>query len=548
MMKPSLRIIPLGGLGEIGMNMMILECGEDAIIIDCGVMFPESTHYGVDLIIPDFSYILQIQHKIRGLLLTHGHEDHIGAVPYLLRYINPPIYGSRFTLALLASKFQEHQFKSRPRLFRVQPEQKIRLGCFGVAFLPVNHSIIESSGLVIDTPAGRIIHTGDFKLDADHQKQEVLQRFEAAGKKGALLLLSDSTNVEREGKPRSDAQIKDELFKICKGAKRRIIFSVFATNICRIEQVLEIAGQLGKRVFLSGRSIENNVALARELKFIAPQTASVIADLRQMARHRPEKTIVMCTGSQAEFRSALWRISINEHSQVSASPGDIVILSSRFIPGNEKEISHLINNLYRRGAEVFYAQVAPVHVSGHAYAEELRRMIRAVNPKFFIPVHGEYRHLVRHGQLARGVGVAQKHIYVCENGDCMEFTDGKAFRRKKVSASLVFVDGKDIRGAETFVLKDRQELSETGVIFVLLIRDQKKQSIIAGPDFFAKGVLFEKDEEILLKRAKDHLLRMMKTFPHQAYDLQKEIRIQTRLFFKKTIGKKPVVMPLVIDL
>jgi len=554
-MKPSLRIIPLGGLGEIGMNMMVIECGNDALIVDCGVKFPESTHHGIDLIIPDFSYVLKIKDKIRGVLLTHGHEDHIGAIPYLLRHIQPRIFGTRFTMALVAEKFKSKRPRDRaqmirPRLTTVKPNQKMKFGCFQVEFLQVSHSIIEGMGLVIDTPQGRVVHTGDFKIDDDpyHGKRVTLKKFAEIGNKGVTLLMSDSTNVEREGKSLSEDQIKKEIYKICKKAKGRIVFSVFATNIRRIEQMLEIAKQLNRRAFLSGRSIMNNMDVAMRLNLIPKQTIRVLEELDALSSYADDEVVVICTGSQAEFGSSLWRMAKGEHRQVKIGENDLVILSSRFIPGNEKAISHMINDLYRHGAEVLYSHVANVHVSGHAYANELRRMIQAVKPKYFIPVHGEYRHLVRHAQLAKKMKIPEENIFVCENGDRVLFEEGDAERLKPIQADPVFVDGKDIRSAETFVLKDRRQLSETGVIFVLLVRNEKTKAIISGPDLFAKGVLEDRYEKKLVQGAKKHLMDILNKNRGRNIDYQEMLRIETRRFFKREVGKKPVVIPLVINL
>ncbi len=547
-MSTPLLFTPIGGLGEIGMNMMLLECGNDAIIIDCGVMFPETTHFGVDIIIPDFTHIKKNAKKIRALVLTHGHEDHIGAVPYLLRDLKIPIYASKFTLALVREKLREYDFKVTSHEAKLN--KKISLGCFKIEFLQVSHSIVDGTGLAIETPQGMVIHTADFKIDPTpyRGKQITLQKFKEYGNRGVLLLLSDSTNVEREGQSLSEQQIQKSIFSICEKSKERIVFSVFATNVRRVEQVLEMAARLNRKVVLMGRSIETNVPLALKLGFINQNLSKVLIESRQMRQFQPKQLIVVCTGSQAEERSALWRMSIGEHKEIKIQKGDTVILSSKSIPGNEKAISHLINNLYRLGAEVFYEKVAKVHVSGHAYANELRQMILAVKPKFFIPVHGEYRHLVRHKQLAESLKMPNERIFVCENGDRISFSEQKAKRLEPIEVNRTFVDREGIGDVGTFILKDRRQLSETGVVFVILVRNDKDQTILAGPHLFSKGVIPEEGKRDLFDGAKKHLLSIIESFEPKGHDLQEEIRIETRRFFKQAVGIKPVVLPMIVDL
>ncbi len=540
MNSSDLLFTPLGGLGEIGMNMMVLETASDALIIDCGVMFPDSRDYGVDLILPDFSYLEKIKHKIRGLLLTHGHEDHIGAVPYLLRHMRPKIYGSSFTLALLKSKLEEEELPFAVSFQEAKPNQKFKLGVFQVEFLQVTHSIVDGMGLAIHTPQGIVIHTADFKIDSGSYrgKRLTLQKFQEYGKKGVTLLLSDSTNVEHEGKSLSEAQIHQELEKICNKVQGRIIFSVFATNIRRMEQILEIALKFKRRVVLMGRSIETNVPIAIDLGFIHSKAAAALIDAQEMEDYRPEQLIVICTGSQAEERSALWRMSLGEHKQIRIEKGDSVILSSKFIPGNEKAISRLINNLYRKGAEVFYEKVANVHISGHAYARELRQMLDAVKPRFFIPVHGEYRHLVRHGQLARSQKIPPHHIFVCENGDQILFSKGKAQHLEPLEFQPLLIQSEGKGHIETEVLKERRQLSQTGMVCVIL---GKSLSI------YTKGILPEAESKSTIKRLKDHLLKFLKRTQSSGPELQEELRLQTRRFFKEELGIKPVVLPILLE-
>lgn len=547
-MKPGLKFLPIGGLGEIGMNLMVFEYGADAIIVDCGVMFPDALTLGVDLILPDFSYLRRIKNKIRALLLTHGHEDHIGAVAFLLKEIHLPVYGSPLTLALVEERLKEHHL--RARLHRVSPDQRVKAGAFQIEFLQVSHSIVDGMGLAIQTPEGIVIHTADFKIDDDpyHGRRITLKKFEEYGKKGVLLLLSDSTNVEREGKSLTENQIQQEVFKICEGAGGRIIFSVFATNIRRIEQVLNIARKLKRKVALSGRSILTNVPIACRLGFISSQTASVLIELDQLNRFRDEEVMIICTGSQAEHRSALWRMSVDEHREIKINSRDTVILSSRFIPGNERMITHLINNLTRKGASVLYEQVARVHVSGHAYAGELRRMIAAVRPKFFIPVHGEYRHLKRHALLAEGMKIAKNRVFICEDGQGVFFSKGRAERLDSLEIQRVYIENESYKQVSPVVIKERRQISETGAVFISLVRDKKTGEILSGPTLLSRGIVDEENSRELLRRIRQHLLNLVKQSSLNRGDLEEEVRIHARRYLKHAVGKKPLVLTQIVDI
>ncbi|OGQ13943.1 MAG: hypothetical protein A3B70_08230 [Deltaproteobacteria bacterium RIFCSPHIGHO2_02_FULL_40_11] len=545
-----LQITPLGGLGQIGMNMMVIETAQDALIIDCGVMFPESKNLGVDLIIPDFSYLQKIKHKVRALLLTHGHEDHIGAVPFLLNHLQTKIYGSRFTLALLKHKLTEHG-KSKTKLHVVQPHELIQAGCFKIEFLQVTHSIVDGMGIAIQTPMGTMIHTADFKLDDHpyHGRSITLQKFKEYGKKGVLLLMSDSTNVEREGKALSETKIAHEIEKICKTAKKKIIFSVFATNIRRIEQMFEIALRLNRKVVLSGRSLETNVPIAIQEGFISKKAASVLMDLDDLDALEPKKTMIICTGSQAEERSALARIAIREHRLIQVEKEDCVILSSRFIPGNEKAISDLLNNLCRQGADVYYDKVADVHVSGHAHASELRRMIGAVKPKYFLPVHGEYRHLVRHSKLAQGMKIKKENVFVCENGEPLIFHDvNRVQKGQKMNLERVFVENEGLDDLKLDVIRNRKKLSFSGIVFVCLVRDKKTKKLLSPPYIWTMGVFDEVQHAAFLKKAHHYIFQVADQYAGPSTDFSEEVRLQTRRFFKRKTGKKPIVKPIVIDI
>jgi ribonuclease J len=549
----GLKIVPLGGLGEIGLNMMVLEYGDDIVIIDCGLMFPEPHMLGIDLVIPDISCLREKSEKIRAILLTHGHEDHIGALPFVLEDISPPIYGTALTLGFVREKLKEYSLDSRTDLCVVKPKDVITLGAFTVEFIRVSHSIVDGCALAIRTPEGVVIHTGDFKLDQTPVDGRLtdLATFSRYGDEGVLVLMSDSTNIEREGYTLSEKLVGDafdDIFPKCGG---RIIVAAFSSNIHRVQQVVDAAARCGRKVLLNGRSMLANVQIARELGYLKIADELLI-DLKDLPRLPREEVCMITTGSQGEPMSALTRIAMDDHKQIKLEEGDTVILSSRFIPGNEKTISDLINHLYRRGAEVYYEKVSEVHVSGHASQEELKLMLNLVRPRYFIPVHGEYRHLVKHVRLARNVGITGDRCILAVNGDIIEFTHGRGWIAGSEESGRVFVDGKGIGDVGEVVLKDRKHLSRDGMVVVIIAINQATGEFIYGPDIVTRGFVFEDESQEFLDETKKVVLDTLAVHNIEVMgdwnEVKMEVRRILRRFFNKTIERRPVILPVILEI
>ena len=443
-MKP-VRIVPLGGLGEFGLNMMLVEYGDAAIVIDCGLMFPGADLLGIDLVIPDIGYLLENKHKLKAIVLTHAHEDHMGAIPYVLERLSVPIYGTRLTLGLLSNRVKEHNLEDVADVREITAGESWELGPFKLEGIRVTHSLMDCLALAIETPVGTIIHTGDFKIDNTPMEGEMFdfQRFAAYGEKGVLLLLSDSTNVERRGHTPSEREVGTNLEQIFQHSKGRVLVSTFSSSIPRIQQVLEISERCGRRVVLSGRSMVRNSQVAADLGYLQVP-CSFMTENDRWQDLSPDRVTFLTTGSQGEPLSVLHRVALDDHKTIKIQPGDNVILSSKFIPGNEKTISNLINHLYRRGAEVHYEKVSEIHVSGHASQEELKTMLQLTRPRYFVPIHGEYRHLVRHRRLAQQVGVPEENCFILEDGDVLELTANGAHKANPIQVGKVFVDGKGV--------------------------------------------------------------------------------------------------------
>ncbi|MBI1922223.1 MAG: ribonuclease J [Geobacter sp.] len=550
---PGLKIIPLGGLGEIGLNMAVFEYGDDIIIVDCGLMFPEPSMLGIDLVIPDISYLRERAHKVRGILLTHGHEDHIGALPFVLPEINPPIFGSPLTLGLVAQKLSEYDLDDKIELVPVKPRKSVTLGCFEVEFIRVAHSIVDGCGLAIRTPEGVVIHTGDFKLDQTPVDGEVtdLPTFARYGAEGVLALMSDSTNVEKEGYTLSEKEVGDafaEIFPRCEG---RIIVAAFSSNIHRVQQIVDVAVTNGRRILLNGRSMLANVAIARQLGYLRIPDGT-LTDLKELPWLPKEQVCMITTGSQGEPMSALLRIAMDDHKQIKLEQGDTVILSSKFIPGNEKAISDLINHLYRRGAEVYYEKVSEVHVSGHASQEELKLLLNLVRPQFFIPVHGEYRHLVKHTQLARKVGIPEENCILAVNGNVINFSSQQGRIAANIETGRVFVDGKGIGDVGNVVIKDRRHLSQDGMVVVIIAINQSTGAIIYGPDIVTRGFVFVDESQEYLDEVKKLVLDTLAAVAPEVMadwgEVKEEVRRVLRRFFNKTIERRPVILPVIMEI
>jgi len=549
----GLKIIPLGGLGEIGLNMMLFEYGNDIIIVDCGLMFPEPFMLGIDLVIPDISYLLERKDSIRGIFLTHGHEDHIGALPYILREITPPLYGTALTLGFVKGKLKEFELENAVEMIRVKPREKVEAGCFSVEFIRVAHSIVDGCAFAIRTPEGVVIHTGDFKLDQTPVDGELtdLATFSRYGEEGVLALLSDSTNVEREGYTLSERLVGEAFDEIFPKCPARIIVAAFSSNIHRVQQVMEAAARSGRKVLLNGRSMLTNVQIANELGYMNIPDGLLI-DLKELPKFPREQICMITTGSQGEPMSALSRIAMDDHKQIKLEAGDTVILSSRFIPGNEKTISDLINHLYRRGAEVFHENVSEVHVSGHASQEEQKLILNLVKPRWFLPVHGEYRHLVKHARLAERVGIPKERCIIMTNGDVAAFSGGEACIIDKVEHGRVFVDGKGVGDVGEIVLKDRKHLSEDGMVVVIIGIDQSSGRIIYGPDIVSRGFVFEDESRAYLEAARAIVVECLEQLNIEVRgewtEVKQEVRAVMKRFFKKSIARRPVILPVILEM
>jgi ribonuclease J len=549
----GLKFIPLGGLGEIGLNMAVFEYGEDIIIVDCGLMFPEPYMLGIDIVIPDITYLLERADKVRGILLTHGHEDHIGALPFVLRELNPPIYGTALTLGLVRGKLKEYSLDDKVELRVVKPRDIVSLGAFSVEFIRVAHSIVDGCALAIRSPEGVVIHTGDFKIDQTPVDGELtdLATFSRYGEAGVLALMADSTNVEREGYTLSEKLVGEAFDEIFPRLSGRIIVAAFSSNIHRVQQVVDAAARSGRKVLLNGRSMITNVQIARELGYLRIAD-DILIDLKELPRIPKEEVCMITTGSQGEPMSALTRIAMDDHKQIKLEEGDTVILSSRFIPGNERTISELINHLYRRGAEVIHEKVSEVHVSGHASQEELKLIQNLVRPRYFVPVHGEYRHLVKHAQLAQRVGLAKERCILAVNGDVIAFSGGEACIIDRVETGRVFVDGKGVGDVGNVVLKDRKHLSEDGMVVVIIGINQGTGEIIYGPDIVSRGFVFEDESQQYLDEAKKVVLDTLALVNPEVLadwsEVKLEVRRVLRRFFNKTIERRPVILPLILEM
>jgi ribonuclease J len=547
-----LKLIPLGGLGEIGLNMMVVEYGDTIFVIDAGIMFPEAYMLGVDYVIPDMEYLRQNRSRVSGVILTHAHEDHIGALPFLLREINVPLFGTPFTLGIVRHKLEEHDLLATTSLHEVMPREHLKIGPFEIEFIRVNHSIVDGVGLAIRTPVGLVVHTGDFKMS--HTRVEGMttdvNRFARCGEKGVLALLSDSTNVEKDGHTISSQEIAAELARITEAARGRIIVALFASNIARIQLIVNIAQTRGRKIVFNGRSIEVSVAIARKLGYLSiPEGIEI--DIDDVNTYPDDEIIMVTTGSQGEPMSSLARMAAGTHKQIKIQPEDKVILSSKFIPGNEKAIANIINNLYRQGADVVYEKISRIHVSGHAFREELKMMINLTKPKFFMPIHGEYRHLVLHTRLARQMGLAKDNLILAQNGQIIELNESGFQIRDGISAGRVLIDGKGVGDVGRSVLKERRVLSEEGLVVVNMAFDEETGIVVYGPDIVSRGFVFETETGYLLQDAQCVVLEIVEDVTPDVVNRVDKIRsrIQTALrqYFFYTIGRRPVILPFLVE-
>ena len=546
----ALKIIPLGGLGEIGLNMLVLECRDRILLIDCGLMFPDDDMFGVDIVIPDFSYLDERSDDIEALILTHAHEDHIGAVAYLLRRHQPLIVASKATLAFLRNHLANHKVNGKVKTDTVNPRDKRQFGPFQIEFIKVSHSIVGGFGLGIETPQGLIVHSGDFKVDFTPLNGEMtdLKTFAEYGERGVTCLLSDSTNIEREGYTISERDVGTELENIFRRCPGRILVTSFASNLNRIQQIFDITARSGRRVLLSGKSMLDSVRIARELGILMLQNDQLM-ETQELEKAANNKVVVLCTGSQGEPMSVLTRIATRRHKQLTIEPGDTVIISAKTIPGNEQAINGLINELYRQGAEVIYEAIRQIHTSGHAHREELKLMLRLTKPRHFIPVHGEYRHLVQHANLARRMGVNEAGVLVLEDGDVALFSGSVGQISGRVQSGHVYVDGHGVGDVGNIVLTDRRHMSEGGTITCALAH--RDGVLVSGPHFKSKGLVYEPDYEDMLEDVKKVVLETLEVLRAEnrldVEDTKEEISRAVRRFFKKRIGRRPVVIPVIME-
>lgn len=552
--RTPVRIIPLGGLNEIGKNFTVIECSNDMFIIDCGLAFPDSEMPGVDIVIPDFTYIEKNIDKLRGIVLTHGHEDHIGGLPYFLKKFNVPVYGTRLTLGLVEGKLREHGLLGSVKLNVVVPRQTVRLGCMAVEFIRVNHSIPDAVGMAIHTPAGVIIHTGDFKVDYTPIEGGIidLPRLAELGNKGVLALMSDSTNSERPGYTMSERKVGDSfemLFNKAEG--KRIIIATFASNVHRVQQIINNAVNTGRKVAVSGRSMVNVISVGIELGYLKVPDG-VLIDIDMISRYSPEQIVLVTTGSQGEPMSALSRMAMNEHKKVSITPNDFIIISANPIPGNEKLVTRVVNELMKLGADVVYEKMYEVHVSGHACQEEQKLILSITKPKFFIPVHGEFKHLMKHKETAMSVGIPEENILIQGIGDIIE-TDGVDMKVVgQAPAGKILVDGLGVGDVGAIVLRDRKRLAEDGLIIAVATIDRTIGEILAGPDVVSRGFVYVRESEELMGEAKELLTETLQSCldsnMHEWNAIKGKMKDNLSDFIFKKTKRSPMILPIIMEI
>ncbi|MBM4139977.1 MAG: ribonuclease J [Nitrospira sp.] len=549
-MENTLSVIPLGGVEEIGLNMTVFEYGNDIIVVDAGLMFPEEDMLGVDFVIPDFSYILDNREKVRGIVLTHGHEDHIGALHFLLKEIDVPVYGTPLTLGLVRSKLQEHHLEDS-ELIPVKPRDVINLGVFSIEFIRVTHSIVDGVGLGIQTPVGLVVHTGDFKLDPTPVDGQLMDfhKFAEYGERGTLLFLSDSTNAEKGGFTFSEKEVRRVFEDIFAKAPGRIIIATFASNIHRIQQAIDVAIMYGRKVIMCGKSIVANAQIALDLGYLnLPQDTWLRLD--NLKELKDNEVVVITTGSQGEPMSVLSRIATGEH-KIEIKEGDTVILSASMIPGNERSIGRIINHLFRRGADVIYEKVSEVHVSGHASKEELKLMLNLVRPKYFMPIHGEYRHLVYHWKLAKKLGIPKENIFILQNGDVLDITQEGASRNGRINSGRIFIDGKGVGDVEDMVLRDRRRLAHDGIVLILLAIEKPTGNIVSGPDIISRGFVFEDASQEIINDVRELVINTLEDLDKEilidASLIQAKLRSVLKKYLMNTMGRRPMIMPIIIE-
>lgn len=551
--KTPVKIIPLGGLNEIGKNMTVFECSNDMFILDCGLSFPDADMPGVDIVIPDFTYVERNKDKLRGIVLTHGHEDHIGGLVYFLKKINVPVYGTKLTLGLVDGKLKEHGLSGKVQLNVVQPRKNIRMGCMAVELIKVNHSIPDSVGMAIHTPAGIIVHTGDFKVDFSPIDGDIidLAKFGELGNRGVLALMADSTNAERPGYTQSERKVGESFENLFRKAEgKRIIIATFSSNIHRVQQIINCAEKYGRKVAIFGRSMVNVISTAIELGYLKVPDG-IIIDIELMNRYENERIVLITTGSQGEPMSALTRMAMNDHKKVNITPQDFIIISAKPIPGNEKYVTRVVNELMKSGAEVVYEAMYEVHVSGHACQEELKLMMALTKPKFFIPVHGEYKHLQKHASLAIDVGIPQENIIIAEIGNVIE-TDGVRMSVvSQVPAGRTLVDGLGVGDVGAIVLRDRKHLAQDGIIIIVVGIEKATNEVVAGPDIISRGFVYVRESEELMVDSRNLLINTLNQCSVNEFKewntLKGKMRDALSDYIYQKTKRSPMILPIIME-
>lgn len=551
-MVPKIKIIPLGGLGEIGKNMTAFECGGDIIIVDCGLGFPDEQMYGIDIVIPDISYLKANADRIKGLIITHGHEDHIGAIPYVLRDIDMPIYATPLTAALIELKLEDHDMLYNTQIFTKKAGDSFRVGCFGIEFINVNHSIADAVALAIKTPLGTIIHTGDFKIDLTPVQGEMIDlvRLGQLGNEGVLALLSDSTNVEKQGHSDSEMKVGETFDMLFKNCDQRIIITTFASNVHRLQQIFDVAVKYKRKVGITGRSMENILRVATVLGYLTIPD-DVVVDINQINKLPKNRVVIVSTGSQGESMSALYRMAFSEHRQINIEPGDRVIISASAIPGNENMISKVIDELFHKGAEVIYDRHTDLHVSGHAPREDQKMMLALTKPKFFIPVHGEYRMLVKHAELGKLMGIDPKNIVIAENGKVIEVSRKKISVSGSVQSGAVMVDGTGVGDVGSVVMRDRHRLAEDGMVVVVVTLSSWDNALLAEPEILTRGFVYVKEAEGMLEElrrvTKESIAACEAAGIKDWSTIKSRIKSNVSGYLYKTTKRSPMILPLISE-
>lgn len=549
----KLSLIPLGGLGEIGKNMMVVKYGENILVIDSGLMFPEEEMLGIDIVIPDITYLLENREMVRGIVITHGHEDHIGALPYVLRQINVPVYGTKLTLGLIQGKLKENDVAGGVKLNTVKPRDVVDIGPFKVEFIRVSHSIPDAVAIAIHTPMGIVLHTGDFKFDQTPVDGQItdFSRLAELGQEGVLVLMSDSTNVERPGHTMSEKSVGNTFDETFRAAKGRIIVATFASNVHRLQQAIATAYKYDRKVAIAGRSMVNVIGIAAELGYINfPK--ELFIELDEINRLPADKVAILTTGSQGEPMSALTRMAMSDHRQVDIIPGDTVIISATPIPGNEKLVARTIDHLFKQGADVIYESFSGIHVSGHPSQEELKMMINLVRPKYFVPVHGEFRHLIKHANLGAELDIPRSNIFVAENGHVLEFKKNSAKINGRVTAGRVLVDGLGVGDVGNIVLRDRKQLSQDGILIVVVTINKELGQVVAGPDIVSRGFVYVRESEELMEEAKEKvklaLVKCEEKGIKEWASIKSNVRDAVSKYLYEKTRRRPMILPIIMEI